>query len=316
MVKKKYLKKLGEIALAAFILINVIAYFHAYKFTHFDTSIKIKTQDARILSFSQKLKTLFLGINNPRPENTIYPTKRYETIKLKSNKTIECWLIRADSSKGTIILFHGYGGSKSSMLDKANIFLSLGYNTLLVDFMGSGGSEGNQTTIGFKESDEVKTAFEFIRDQGEKNIVLFGTSMGAVAIMKAENDYNLNISSSIIECPFGTMLQTVKARFDNMNIPSFPMANLLTFWGGVQNGFDAFDLNPIDYAKNIRYPTLLLYGEEDNKVSRKEIDSIYKNLNGMKKLGIYPLAGHEDYLTIYKDKWTTDVSTFLCETRK
>ncbi len=54
------------------------------------------------------------------------------------------------------------------MLDKAEEFEKMNYKVLLVDFMGSGGSEGNQTTVGFKEADEVKTVFEYILSQGEK----------------------------------------------------------------------------------------------------------------------------------------------------
>jgi alpha-beta hydrolase superfamily lysophospholipase len=199
------------------------------------------------------------------------------------------------------------------MLDKADIFLDLGYNTLLVDFMGSGGSEGNQTTIGFDEAEEVKTAFDYLKDKGEKNIVLFGTSMGAVAIMKAQKDYHLNANLVILECPFGTMLETVQARFSSMKVPSFPMANLLVFWGGVQNGFNAFKHNPVDYAKQITCPVLLLSGEKDDRVSLKEINGIFNNLAGKKKLTTYPLAGHENYLKKYKDEWTSDITTFINE---
>jgi pimeloyl-ACP methyl ester carboxylesterase len=289
----------------------MVAFFHAYKFTHFDRSAETKTPDAKKLSFGQKAAALFFGVSNPRPENKATPDKRYEIIVLQSNKRIECWLIRTDSSKGTVILFHGFGGEKSSMLDKAAIFQQLGYSTLLVDFMGSGGSEGNQTTIGFKEAEEVKTAYGCMRDRGEKNIILFGTSMGAVAIMKAQNDYQLDVASIIIECPFGTLLETVQARFRSVHIPEFPMANLLVFWGGIQNGFNAFSLNPVDYAKRITCPALLLWGEEDEKVSRKEIDEIYRNLDGIRHLETYPSAGHENYLNKYKTKWTMDVSAFL-----
>ena len=82
---------------------------------------------------------------------------------------------------------------KSSLLDKAEIFLNLGYNTFLVDFMGSGGSDGNQTTIGFYEAEEVKTAFNYLEACGEKNIILFGTSMGAAAIMKAQRPLRYQI---------------------------------------------------------------------------------------------------------------------------
>ena len=318
MFSKKLFKRIFWICLSLFILMNVSAYFHAYKFTHFNPDAALKTKDAKHLSFGEKAETIFFGINNPRPENKTEPSVPFETIKLKSNKEIECWKINTDSScidctspKGTVILFHGYSGQKSSMLDKADIFLKLGYNVLLPDFMGSGGSEGNQTTIGFYEAEEVKTCVDYISSSGEKNIILFGTSMGAAAIMKAMNDHPLPVSSIILECPFGSMLDAVKNRFAEMNVPVFPMAYLLVFWGGVQNGFNAFNHCPSDYGKNIHCPALLLYGEKDEKVTREEIDEIFKNIAGEKKLITYPDAGHENYLRKYKEEWKEDIKAFL-----
>ena len=289
---------------------NVVAFFHAYKFTHFDSS-KVKTKDAGHLSFTQKLGVALFGVSNPRPRNIVIPDTAFETIRLKSNKEIECWLIKVHGSKGTVVVFHGYGGEKSSMLDKAVIFRKLGYSTMLVDFMGSGGSEGNQTTIGFKEAEEVKSCYDYLVQRGEPNIILFGTSLGATAVMKAMNDYGLSVSSIIIECPFGTMLQTVKNRFSGIGIPSFPMAHLLVFWGGVQNGFNAYNHNPVDYAQNIKCSTLLLYGTKDQKVNQEETNNIFKNLAGPKALVTFPLAGHENYLSKYKEQWTSEVAAFL-----
>jgi alpha-beta hydrolase superfamily lysophospholipase len=298
-------------------MMNVVAIFHSYKFTHFGGNNIEKTQKPEQLGFSTKIKTLLFGVDNPRPTNKIKPTGQFETIVLQSNRKIDCWYLdkkdtaNADLVKGTVILCHGYGGEKSSMLDKAAIFDSLQYNTFLIDFMGSGGSEGNTTTIGFKEAQQVKTAYEYLKSKGVNNIYLFGTSMGAVAIMKAVKDYDLQPKGIIIECPFGTMYQTVCARFTNMNVPTFPMAGLLVFWGGLQNGYWAFGHNPVDYAKKITCPALLLYGEHDKNVSRREIDGIYKNLAGEKTLKTYQLAGHENYLTKYKTEWTKDVADFL-----
>lgn len=290
---------------------NIIVYFHASKFTHFENSTIVKTKDAHHLSMGQKIKILFLGIRNPRPENKITPNRVFETIRLKSNKKIECWFIKAISPKGTVVLFHGYSGEKSSMLDKAEVFLQLDYNTMLVDFMGSGGSEGNQTTLGFYEAEEVRTVFEYLKKQDKKNIILFGTSMGAVAIMKAQSEYKLDTKAIIIECPFGSMLETVKTRFKGMGIQSFPMAHLMVFWGGLQNNFNAFKHNPVEYAKGINCPTLLLYGLRDEKVSKQEIDNIFLHLQGRKVLKTYQNAGHENYLNKYKDEWTADVATFI-----
>ncbi|WP_246011723.1 alpha/beta hydrolase [Flavobacterium piscinae] len=290
---------------------NVIAIFHSYKFTHFAESKSEKTKTPAKLSTIEKISTILFGVNNPKPINKKKPSITFETIYIQSNKEIECWDIKTSHSKGTIILFHGYGGNKSSMLDKAEVFRDLGFNTFLVDFMGSGGSEGNQTTIGFLEAEQVKSSYEYVKQIGEKNIFLFGTSMGAVAIMKAISDFEIKPKGIIIECPFGSMYKTVGARFESMNVPTFPMAGLLVFWGGIQNGFWGFGHNSTDYSKNITIPTLLMHGKIDKKVSLEEIDEIFLNLKGQKELKIYENAGHENYLIKYKDEWTHDISEFL-----
>jgi pimeloyl-ACP methyl ester carboxylesterase len=308
---RKFSIRIVRVALVLFILMNIIAIFHAYKFTHFVDSRVEKTKSPNQLSLFSKVKTIVFGVNNPRPENDSKPKQAFETIFINNNKKIECWSIKSAKSKGTVILFHGFGGHKSTLLDKSNEFIKLGYNTMLVDFMGSGGSEGNQTTIGYFESEQVKSCYEYLVNKGEKNIILFGTSMGAVAILKAIHQYDIAPSSIIIECPYGTMYQTVCARFHSMNIPTFPMAGLLTFWGGAVNGFWAFDHNPSYYAKSVKCPTLILYGELDEKVSIEETNEIFTNLNGNKVLKIYPKAGHENYLIQYHTEWANDITTFL-----
>jgi hypothetical protein len=311
MRRKKWLKRAIWTLTIVFILMNIVAIFHAYKLTHFATASSPKTAIPTQLTTWQKTKALFFGISNPRPSNSNSPNVAFETIRLKSNKEIECWHLRVPTPRGTIAIFHGFGGEKSSMLDKAAIFNGLGYDAFLVDFMGSGGSEGNQTTIGFLEAEQVKTCFEYLQSLGEKRIFLFGTSMGAVAIMKLLQDYDIAPSGIIIECPFGTMYKTVSARFRLMKVPSFPMAGLLVFWGGTINGFWAFGHNPTTYAKSITTPTLLLYGAQDPKVSRQEIDEIFTNLQGEKQLKIYQNAGHENYLTKYSSEWQDDIADFL-----
>lgn len=308
--KRKFTKRLLWIIAVVFILMNIIALFHSYKFTHFSDKVHTKT-DANTLTAAQKAGVALFGIDNPRPVNTDKPSQPYQTITIQSNKKIECWSIRTPNAKGTVILFHGYGGDKSQMIDKSDAFIAMGYSTFLVDFMGSGGSEGDVTTIGFFEAQEVKSCYDYLTKKGEKNIHLFGTSMGAAAILKALYDYKFTPASVIIECPFGSMYKTVSARFRSMGAPTFPMAGMLVFWGGMQNGFWAFNHNPEDYAARVTCPVLLMYGEKDNRVSREEIDIIYGNLKGKKELVTFPQAGHENYLKKYKAHWTAGVKGFM-----
>jgi pimeloyl-ACP methyl ester carboxylesterase len=311
--KKKVIKRLRWIVVGLFVSMNIIAYFHAYKFTHFSESNAEKTKNPKELGVLNKVKTLLFGINNPKPINKTSPNRPFETLYLQSSKKIEGWHIKVDSSKGTVLIFHGFSGNKSLMLDKSDEFNKLGYSTLLVDFVGTGGSEGNETTIGYKEAQDVKICIDYLKQTNEKNIILFGTSMGAAAILRAAEQFNINPTSAILECPFGSMYKTTCARFKQMNVPCFPMAGLLVFWGGVQNGFCAFAHNPENYAKKVSFPTLLLYGEKDAEVSRAEIDNIFANINTTKHLHTFVDAGHENYLKRYKDDWIKGVSLFLNE---
>lgn len=117
----------------------------------------------------------------------------------------------------------------------------------------------------------------------------------------------------MIECNCATLYQTAAARFNSFNVPSFPLAGLLVFRGCLQNGFWGFSLNPVEYAKSVRCPALLLYGDKDERVSREEIDGIFGNLKGSKQLETFPLAGHENYLLKYKNEWVKEIKQFLAK---
>jgi hypothetical protein len=97
-----------------FLAVNIAAFFHAYKFTHFSATKGAKTK-SESLSFGGKLKALFLA-SVTGPENKINLKDLMKLSFYKVTKKIECWYIPTDSSNGTVILFHGYGGEKSSML--------------------------------------------------------------------------------------------------------------------------------------------------------------------------------------------------------
>ena len=306
-------KRILRLFILAIIAINTVAFFHAYKFTHFSEGDGIRT-DPKELTIFGKMQTLVFGVDNPRPTHSQIPAAYFEAFVVPHGKdTIECWSVPIDSSKAAVVIFHGYAGNKSQMIKEADQFHQLGYETILVDFLGSGGSTGNSTTIGYYKADQVKRVFDFVKKNGHQRIILFGTSMGSVAIMKSIYDHGLQPDAIILECPFGDMLETVQARFRIMNAPVFPMSHLLTFWGGFQHGFNAFAHNPIKYAKDIEVKTLLLFGMKDDRVSLKETKAIFENLAGPKTLKLYPEAGHESILMKYRNEWIEDVRGFLEE---
>jgi alpha-beta hydrolase superfamily lysophospholipase len=308
-VKRKLLWAL----LLGFLAVNGVAFLHAWRFTHFTDEPGTHTDNPEQLSALDKAWVLLTGIKNPKPRNLAAPAFAFRTVSIPSpNGTLEAWLSPVARAKGCVALFHGYTSNKAKLLTEAGMFRQLGYSVLLVDFAGNGGSEGFQTTVGFRESADVAAAFAFLRQQEPTaHIVLYGASMGAVAILRAESELGVKPTANIVECPYGSMLQTAQNRFSSMHVPAFPMANLLVFWGGVQNGFWAFDLDATQFAQHITTPTLLMWGEADPRVTRAETDAIYAALPGPKQRRDFPGAGHEPYWKKYPIEWQTTISGFL-----
>ncbi|MFN8253175.1 MAG: alpha/beta hydrolase [Ferruginibacter sp.] len=310
---RKLLKYLLRTALVLFVLLNVIVVFHAYKFTHFYNPGEISIKQAADKTSWDKTKEILFGINAQKQLNEL-PDTSYTSVTLTTKDSIklDAWYTLVNNPRGTVCMFHGHGGRKSGNNAEAAAFRKMGYNTFQIDFRAHGSSGGNTCTIGFDEAEDVKLAFDYIKNSGEKNIILWGISMGASTITKAVFDYNIQPKKVILEMPFGTIQDAVKGRLKLMGLPGQPIASLLTFWGGTIHGFWAFGMKPEEYAKKISCPSLVQWGMLDPRVTRGEEDILYGNINtGNKEFVMYETAGHESLCKKEHEKWMKEVGEFL-----
>ncbi|WP_303310770.1 alpha/beta hydrolase [Hymenobacter sp. BT730] len=297
----------------ATVVLNAVAFFHAWRFTHFSPAAAVRTAHPERLTGWLKLGVLLMGVSNPKPHSLTVPEFPFTTIFLTSpNGRLEVWYSTVPHARGTVALFHGYTSNKAALLPEAAYFRRLGFNVLLTDFAGNGSSAGYTCTVGYREAEDVRTVFTWLQQtQPHQPVLLYGVSMGAEAILRAESELGVAPEANILECPYGSMLQTAQNRFAAMHLPDFPMANLLVFWGGVQNGFWAFDLDATQFASHITTPTLLMWGETDPRVTRQETDAIYQNLRGPKQRQDFAGSGHEPYWKKHKELWQSRVDGFV-----
>lgn len=260
------------------------------------------------------------GLGLPRSQIYSLPTElglKYSSqkIPISENEWLSTWLIKTNKTKnpqGTVILFHGKESSKSSLLTPAQVFNSLNYDTLLVDFRGAGNSSGNTSTVGFKEAEDVAVAVNYIQQlQSEQPIILYGISMGSAAILKAIADNQVKPDGIILELPFTRLLNVVKNRLELFKIPSFVAGELVVFWGGIQHQFNGFSHNPIDYVQAVDCPTLIFSGDRDPLVEVEEVQQMLDNLNSQKKLVVFPNAGHQLLVKVDHQLWQENVETLL-----
>jgi alpha-beta hydrolase superfamily lysophospholipase len=254
------------------------------------------------------------GKKLPKSLIEYYPIVPYDTVQLttKTGLKLEAWYIKADSLKGTVILFHGLGSNKGNVLNEAFAFSELGYNTMLVDIRGHGNSEGIVNTIGYKEAEEVKLAYEHVLKNGERNIILWGMSLGAVMISKAISQYDLQPQKIILEMPFDRLQDHIRARARISGFPGEPFGFIVTFWTGLEQGYWGYGHRTSKYVSKINCPVLLQWGNNDEYVLKKEIDKIFSSIKSSeKRLEIYEGASHGPLLAGHEEQWTKTVTDFL-----
>lgn len=273
------------------------------------------------MSFGEKISAVCLGVKVPKSKvvDSLKAPHHYAYITTDDGIKLSCWYIntmveyKRSPSNTTVIMFHGHGSNKSGVINEALAFYDMGYNVLMVDFRAHGESEGNVCTVGYYESLDVKAAYDYVAKQKGQDIVFWGASLGASAIIKAMHDYSyIKPLKIILEMPFGSLYDAVKGTMRNNHVPVQPAAILLTFWGGVEHGFWAFGMNPQDYAKDITCPVLLQRGENDVRVTEEETQAIYNNLSSANKMLVeYADCGHQSLYKKEKAKWLATVGGFI-----
>ena len=212
-----------------------------------------------------------------------------------------------------VLLFHGYAASKACLDLPAEEFHALGCETWMVDFHGSGGSTGCTTTAGYDEAEDVAAAVRqaLAKRPAPAPMILYGTSMGAAAILCAVHRFQVQPDALILECPFDRLLSTVGNRCHELCLPAFPAANLMVFWGGVQSDFNGFAFNPVEYAREVRCPTLLMQGDLDTHVGLANSREIAAALGEHGTFQLFPGAGHEMLSWKSMPAWRNGVRAFL-----
>jgi alpha-beta hydrolase superfamily lysophospholipase len=308
------------LALAGFVVLNVLAFHHAKAMLRFADGGP-RTAALEQLGILAKAKVLLFGVSIPRPETRAHAADladecRALSIPGEAGVTLGAWYCNLGSETPLVLLFHGYRAEKSVLLREARAFLNLGASVMLIDFRGSGASSEAYTTIGFHEAQDVAAAWRYAKGRlDHPKTLLFGASMGAAAVLRAVHAHGVQPDGVILEAVFDRLLNTVRHRFHRMRVPAFPSAELLVFWGGWQWGFNAFAHNPADYAASADVPVLLMHGGRDARVSLPEARRVFEALPGSKTFVLFEHSGHESYLSKDAALWRHAVNEFMAHRR-
>lgn len=122
--------------------------------------------------------------------------------------TLKGWYFNVTGSNKTIILAHGYGKNRlhfgENTIHLIKGLLDKGYNVLAFDFRNSGESEGNTTTFGVYEKNDLLGAIEYAKSKGSDTIVLMGFSTGASACILTAAE-STDVDAVIADSPYAEL---------------------------------------------------------------------------------------------------------------
>ena len=231
---------------------------------------------------------------------------KYEEVNFESADGIKLngWFIPNSKSKSAIIVMHGYPADKANLLGVAE-FLAEDFNVFLFDFRYFGRSEGEYTTVGYFERNDLLGAIKYL--DTEKNITsvgLYGFSLGgAVALMTNHK----NIKSIVADSSYAKLSHMVEHMYGIFFIFKYPLAYLTKLYGILFLKINIDKINPVDNMKNIKIPILLIHGNKDSQIPVNEAYLLH-NANKNSKLWIVKNAGHGTAHSINQNEYERRVA--------
>jgi hypothetical protein len=264
----------------------------------------------------------YIIIKPPRANCTNYLPESYQLeskkIAITTRDSIQLkgyWTkSELDSVRGVFVLVHGIGGCKESFLPLAKNLAKMGIESVLVDNRAHGQSDGEFTTYGYKEKQDIKEIVDFIKDQNaEVPIGIWGNSLGgAIAIQSLE--YDERIQFGIIESTFTDLGQIVfdyKKRLLRGFGFRFASDIALNKAGQIAD-FPPSEVSPITSVKNIEQPIFFAHGDADTSIKYEYGQQLYEHTKSTnKEFYLVKGAGHYGLAEIGGRDYWNHITAFI-----
>jgi pimeloyl-ACP methyl ester carboxylesterase len=194
-----------------------------------------------------------------------------------------------------VILIHGIGNNRDDLLPVARDLNGRGYNLLLLELRAHGRSEGDTSTLGVREVEDVRAALLFLQQQpgvDPQRIGVWGMSLGSsVALMSAAALPDLHAVA--VDSVFASARWLIEHQLGAIiAVPDWLGPAVLTL-GGWEAGVSPDAIAPVQAARQLgSRPLLVIQGEQDALFFPENARLVMAAASGPKELWLEPSAGH------------------------
>lgn len=197
-------------------------------------------------------------------------------------------------SKGTIVLFHGNGGTAVDRQFYVDVLGRLGYRVILAEYPMYGGRAGGLGEKSFV-SDAVETIRMAFKTYGRPFYVV-GESLGCGVAAAAVKNASFEIDGIILLTPWDTLAAVAKSHF-----PFLPVRLFLT---------DKYD--SIRNLSHFKGKIAVVGAALDEVIPIKHAENLFDSLPAVqKKMWTIPGAGHNTWIDHVTIDWWKEIAAFI-----
>ncbi|MCM8782094.1 MAG: alpha/beta hydrolase [Candidatus Omnitrophica bacterium] len=218
----------------------------------------------------------------------------YEDVYFETKDGIKLngWLVPKNDSAAYLLFCHGNAGNISHRLEMIDIFIKIGLNVFIFDYRGYGRSQGIPSEGGIYQ--DVRAAYNYLISKGinEKNIVVFGESLGGAAAVDLAKD--LERGALITEGLFTSVPNMAGEIY-----PCLPIKFVIS------SRYDN-----ISKIKNIKIPKLIIHSKDDEIIPYHHGERLFKSAKPPKDF-FQLRGGHTDGVLLMRDEFSRAIENFL-----
>ena len=263
------------------------------------------------------------GAAHPDPASIGLPAEDVE-IEVDGG-TAPAWLVRGTPSSDIwAVMVHGRGASRQECLRALQPAQELGMTSLVISYRNDGlapSAPDGRYGLGSTEWRDVEAAISFAVDNGAKDVVLFGWSMGgAICLQTADlSRHRQRIRAMVLDAPVMDWVNVLAHHAQLNRIPSavgrygqlmmsHPLGRRLT---GLAAPVDLKSMDWISRAVELRTPTLILHSVDDEYVPYGPSATIAEKNPEMVTFETFQDARHTKEWNVDPERWESLVTAWL-----
>ncbi len=221
-----------------------------------------------------------------------------------------------DSDKW-VILIHGAGGDRESVITLVGAYLEKGYNVITYDQRGHGDNTDRNVSFGIFEKRDVESLVDYAKTElGAHSIVVHGQSMGGqtAALYSATEHASNQIDAVILDSPVPGMELLLKLMFMEDGCSETVADSILTcgrVYSNIAVGMKFEDGDTIEQAKKITVPCMVILSEKDSVCLPEYVEDVYDNVASSNKIMMRVDSKHIEGAIDHPQEYFDGVFSFL-----